>query len=403
MPITSLERNNMDQVRIGIIGAAGRGGIAAHWHNPGGRSVVVGAADISDGALEWYRKNVNDKGFVTKDYRALLDRPDVDAIAVTSPDFTHEKYVCDAFAAGKHVFTEKPMAITTAGCDRMLRAWVKSKKQFMVGFNMRYMNIFRVMKDAIDSGMIGEVKAVWTRHFVSAGGFWYYHDWHATRRRATSLLLQKASHDIDMIHWLTGKYTVKVSASGGLDYYGGNKPNSRTCGKCRQKDTCTEYQYYPDNAGNHMDMCVFRKEVDVEDNNIMMMELEGGIRAVYTQCHFTPDYWRNHTIIGTEGRIENLDDDSRVVVRLRNHSKRWKNLANQDLSVKSASGGHGGADPLICKDFVDMLLDGKKPISTPLAGRMSVAAGCAAAWSLRNGWKPVVIAPVPKDIRNKVF
>lgn len=393
----------MSELRIGIIGAAGRGTMATHWHDPSGRSVVVGAADVSDGALNWFRKNVNDKGFVTKDHRELLDRKDIDAIAVMSPDFTHEQYVCDAFKAGKHVFSEKPMAITTEGCDRMLRAWITSGKQFMIGFNMRYMNIFRVMKDAIDCGTIGELKVVWVRHFVGPGGCWYYHDWHGTSRNSTGLLLQKASHDLDMIHWLTGKYTTRVSACGGMDYYGGDKPNDLHCAVCAEKETCVEYQYVDSASDNKMDLCVFRKEVDVEDNSIVMMKLDGGIRASYMQCHFTPDYCRNYTFIGTEGRLENLDDGSRVIVRLRDRSKRWKNLADNDLSVKPASGGHGGADPQICKDFIDMILDGKRPLSTPLAGRMSVATGCAATWSLRNNWQPVAVPPVPDDIRDKIF
>ena len=114
----------MTRVRIGVIGAAGRGEMARLWHDPKGRSVVVGAADVSDVALDSFQKNVNEKGFVTKDHRELLARKDIDAIAVMSPDFTHEKYVCDAFDAGKHVFTEKPMAITTEGCDLMLQAWI---------------------------------------------------------------------------------------------------------------------------------------------------------------------------------------------------------------------------------------------------------------------------------------
>ncbi len=81
----------MTAVRIGVIGASGRGGMAKHWHDPEGRSVVVGAADVSDGSLDWFRNNVNDQGFTTNDHRALLDRDDVDAIAVMSPDFTHEQ------------------------------------------------------------------------------------------------------------------------------------------------------------------------------------------------------------------------------------------------------------------------------------------------------------------------
>jgi predicted dehydrogenase len=393
----------MNKVRIGVIGSAGRGSLAKHWHAPKGRSIVAGAADVSKDALSWYRENVNSKGYITSDYRKLLDRKDIDAVAVMSPDFTHEQYVCDAFEAGKHVFTEKPMAITTEGCDRMLRAWKTSGKQFMIGFNMRYMNIFRVMKDALDSGAIGEVKAVWVRHFVGPGGGWYYHDWHANSKNSTGLLLQKASHDIDMIHWLTGQYTTRVAATGGLDYYGGDKPNTLRCPKCKEKDTCVEYQSRDNRSDNKMDMCVFRKEVDVEDSSIMMMQLDGGIRASYMQCHFAPDYCRNYTLIGTEGRIENLDDSSKVIVRLRDRSNRWKNLANSDLTVKPATGGHGGADPQICRDFIDMLLEGKRPLATPLAGRMSVATGCAATKSLRNNWIPVDVPSLPKDLRSNVY
>lgn len=191
---------------------------------------------------------------------------------------------------------------------------------------------------------------------------------------------------------------------GGLDYYGGDKPNDLRCPDCDVKDTCVEYQHLEKKHGNnHMNMCVFRKEIDVEDNSVMMMELEGGIRATYMQCHFTPDYCRNYTFIGTEGRIENLDDGSKVIVRMRDKSNRWKNLAHQELTVKSASGTHGGADPIICRDFIDMIIKGKKPVSTPLAGRMSVAVGCAATWSIRNRWQPVDVPPVPEDIRDKVF
>ena len=393
----------MSELRIGVIGTTGRGAMARHWHQPAGRSVVAGAADISQDALDWFRSEINEKAFVTTNHKELLERDDIDAIAVMSPDFTHEQYVCDAFEAGKHVFTEKPMAITTEGCDRMLRAWVKSGKHFMVGFNMRYMNIFRVMKDAVDSGQIGEVKVVWVRHFVSEGGIWYYHDWHAASRYSTGLLLQKASHDLDMIHWITGRYGKRVAALGSLDYYGGEKPNDLHCPNCADKETCVEYHNEPRPTDNCRNQCVFRKEVDVEDNSILMMELDGGIKASYMQCHYTPDYWRNYTFIGTEGRIENQDDHSKVVLRMRNRSNRWKNLAHQDLSVKPASGGHGGADPLVCKEFVEVVLDDKKPLSTPLAGRMSVAVGCAATWSLRNGWQPVDVPPVPEDIRDKVW
>jgi predicted dehydrogenase len=392
----------MKTVRIGMIGVTGRGGLYKGFHNPKKGSFVTGGMDISEDALARFKKDIGSEVFVTKDIEELLARADIDAVAVTSPDFTHEEYVLKAFAAGKHVFSEKPMAISIEGCDRMLQAWKDSGKQFMIGFNMRYMNIFRVMKDIVDSGVIGELKTVWVRHFVGHGGEWYYHDWHGSRNNSTGLLLQKASHDIDMIHWISGRYTRKVSGMGSLAYYGGEKPDDLRCPVCPVKDSCVEYQHIEDGI-NKRDLCVFRKEIDVEDNSIIMMELEGGIQASYMQCHFTPDYWRNYTFIGTEGRVENLDDSSKVLVKLRDRSNRWKNLADQVIDVKPAGGGHGGADPMVCRDFVEMLQTGRKPIATPMAGRMSVAVGCTATASIRNGGSMMEVPPVHNELSSFVY
>ena len=382
------------RLQIGMIGVAGRGGLWHHWNEPNARSVVVAGADVNSAYLETFRTDHGRDPFITTDYREMLARPDLDAVAVCSPDFCHEEHTIAALEAGKHVFCEKPMAITIAGCDRMLKAWKKSRKQFMIGFNMRYMNIFRVMKEIIESGVIGEIKAVWVRHFVGYGGYFYFHDWHGTKKNCTSLLLQKGSHDIDMIHWLTGRYTKRVSAFGSLDLYGGAKPNSLTCPECDERTSCNEA------SEDGLIQCAFRKEIDIEDNQVMIMELEGGIKAAYLQCHFTPDYHRNYTFIGTEGRIENSEPEMKVWLKTR-VSNTWRELADRTYDIKPARGGHGGADPVICRDFVDMCIDGAQPLAPPIAGRMSVAAGCCGAESIRNGGKPVNVPPPPLTIKGK--
>ena len=379
----------MEKVRIGVIGVLGRGLLAKHWRNKeNDRSEVTAGYDANSAyKKEFYEMYGPDKYFADS-VEDLLARQDVDAVAVMSPDYTHEEYVLAAIKAGKHVFCEKPLAITTEGCDRIIREYEKSGIKMMVGFNMRYMNVFRTMKEIIDSGAIGEIKSAWVRHFVGFGGQFYYHDWHANRKNTTSLLLQKGSHDIDMIHWLTGSYTKKVAAFGSLDYFGGDKANDLTCDSCPDKYTCTEYF-----VGPRRNKCCFRKEVDVEDNNVLIMELDNGIKASYLQCHFTPDYQRNYTIIGTEGRIEN-DDMEKVYLKTRK-SNTYRELADREYTIKQSEGAHSGADPVIAKDFIDMILDDKDPLSTVMAGRMSVACGVAATKSLRNDGVPVEI-PVYK-------
>lgn len=375
-------------LRIGVIGVRGRGKIAEHWHRSP-RAQIVGGMDVSETHLQQFRSVVGNDVFVTSDYRRLIDRPDVDAIGIFSPDWLHEEHALAALAAGKHVFCEKPLAITTEGCDRILRAWKASGTKLMVGFNMRYMPEFGTMKQIVDEGTIGQIKTVWVRHFVGRGGNYYYHDWHATRDHTTSLLLQKGSHDIDMIHWITGRDTRRVVALGSLDYFGGTMPNELTCPNCHLVRTCPEAQ-----PESQRTQCAFRQEVDVEDTNLALLELNGGIKAAYLQCHFTPDYQRNYTFIGTEGRLENLPLENKVIVKTRRRAPGGRGLSDRVYEIKPADGGHGGADPLICADFLDMVQGDATPVATPEAGRMSVAAGCAAADSLRNNGAPRDIAPI---------
>ncbi|MBS4192059.1 Gfo/Idh/MocA family oxidoreductase [Bacillus sp. FJAT-49705] len=374
----------MNTVRIGIIGAGLRSGIAKYWHNPGGESVVVAAADVSMERLKKFQENINEHAYITLDYKELLARTDIDAVAILSPDYLHEEHAIAALQAGKHVYCEKPLAITVEGCDRIIKESEKARKHLMVGFNMRYMSMYQTMKEIIDSGVIGDLKAVWVRHFVGFGGYYYYHDWHGTAKNTTSLLLQKGSHDLDVIHWITGKYTKKVSAFGGLDFYGGDKPNTLTCPTCDEKDTCT------DASLKILTQCAFREEIDVEDNNMLIMELEGGIKASYLQCHFTPDYSRNYTFIGTKGRVENDDVNDKIYVKTRK-SNTWNEFSDITYDMKKELGSHGGSDPKICKDFVELILNNKQPLTTPFAGRMSVAVGCAATESIRSGGKVIEV------------
>jgi len=375
----------MKKLRMGIIGTGLRSGIAKYWHDPDGESIIVGVADISEENLRVFKEKVTQDVFTTNDYQELLKRDDIDAVAVLSPDYLHEEHALAALEAGKHVYCEKPLAITVEGCDRMIETAKKVGKHLMVGFNMRYMNMYQTMKGIVDSGVLGELKAVWVRHFVGFGGYFYYHDWHGTSKNTTSLLLQKGSHDIDVIHWITGKYTKKVSAFGSLDYFGGDKPNNLYCPTCDLKDTCPEY------SPHTLTQCAFREEIDVEDNNMVLMELEGGIKASYLQCHFTPDYQRNYTFIGTKGRMENNELEGKVYVKTRK-SNSWHDQSDIVYDIKPTKGSHSGADPKICQDFVNLVLRDKQPLTNPFAGRMSVAVGCAATESIRAGGRVIEIS-----------
>jgi len=359
---------------------------------------VVAGADVRRDYLDRFRQDHGGDPFVTKDWQEILGRGDVDAVAVCVPDFLHEEVVVAALEAGKHVFQEKPMALTIEGCDRILQAWRQSGKRLMVGHNMRYMTWVRTMKDVIRRGQIGEPQGAWCHHYVGTGGDWYFHDWHALRKNTTSLLLQKACHDFDVMQWLLSQWPQTVSAFGARQYFGGDRDPALTCSACPDQGRCPEFQ-----TGSR-EQCVFRQTVDVEDHAVVNLVYDQGALGSYTQNHFLPHhrYSRDHVVIGTEGVVWNSPGEDRVYVDTRRSWRgKWLEYSNQVYEMKPVRGGHGGADPEICQAFVNHVLDGEELVATPPAARMAVAAGCQATRSIRGegplgrAGEPVEIPPLP--------
>ena len=373
-------------LKIGVIGVGGRGRLAWLAHKPEEGVFIVGGADIYQHMIDVFKEKFGQEVFVTTDYRVLLEKKDIDAVFVTSPDFMHEEHAVAALEAGKDVYLEKPMAITIEGCDRILKTAYRNKRKLYVGHNMRHMRVIRKMKEIIEAGKIGEVKAGWCRHFVGFGGDAYFKDWHAERSKVTSLLLQKGVHDIDVLHWLCGGYTRRVTAVGGLTLY--DKVTDRHDPSERGDTSSTDIWPPLSQKG-------LNPVIDVEDISMMLMVLDNGGFASYQQCHYTPDTWRNYTIIGTEGRIENFGSD---LVRLWNKRYPYNPWGDESYFLPPGSGGHGGSDVSIVDEFIDYIRKGNKITTSAISARNSVAAGCCGATSLRNGNIPIDIPPVEQEI-----
>lgn len=375
----------MKDLRIGVIGAWGRGQVALNAHKPGEGSRLVAGADVNPQALEKFREKVGAEVFVTDDYRELLKRDDIDAVFITSPDFLHEEQGVAALEAGKAVYLEKPMAITIEGCDRLLETAYRTGSKLYLGHNMRHFPVVLKMKEIIDSGCIGKIQSAWCRHFVSYGGDAYFKDWHSEQRCSTGLLLQKGAHDIDVMHWLCGGYTKRVIGMGRLSVYDRcARRDPRTPGCASWSDS-----HWPPEAQTGMSPVI-----DVEDHNMILMQLDNGTQMSYVQCHYTPDAERNYTFIGTRGRVENIGDYGKCEVHVwtqRGHR------ANPDIiyKLKEVSGSHGGSDPAIVDTFVKFVREGIRTNTSPIAARNAVAVGVLGHQSMRTGNMPQEVPELP--------
>ncbi|MEO8205192.1 MAG: Gfo/Idh/MocA family oxidoreductase, partial [Chthoniobacterales bacterium] len=336
------------------------------------------------------KKQFGNDYFLTTDYRELLKRSDIDAVFVCTPDYLHEEHTLAAMNAGKHVYLEKPMAISVESCDRILRAAEQNNVKLYLGHNMRFFPVLKKMKEIAASGRIGEIQSVWVRHFISYGGDAYFRDWHAERQYGHGLLLQKGAHDLDCIHWLAGAYTTRVVGMGKLSVY--DKLPRRAPGEPTPSVEFDQSNWPPKATGN------FNPTIDVEDSSMLLLQLANGVQASYMQSHYTPDDIRNYTVIGTEGRIENYGDhgdDPVPEIHIWNKRTGYSQQGHEVIPIHTPNDGHGGADPMIVQSFID-LIRGKSLSpegATPMDARAAVAAGYYGTESLRNGNQPYDIPP----------
>lgn len=393
------------ELRIGVIGASGRGSIADYTHKPAEGSRLVAAAEIYAEPKERFEARFKEKfpgdpmPAIYDDYREMIEKESLDGIVIASPDFLHEEQAIFALEHKVAVYLEKPMALSIAGCDRILETAYRNRTKLMIGHNMRYMKFTRRMKEIIDSGVIGEVKTIWCRHFISYGGDAYFRDWHADSRKSNSLLLQKGAHDIDIIHWLAGSVTRRISGIGNLSVY--DKLPRREMNDKRLKGGISEVwnaAHWP--AEEQKD---FYPIMDVNDLNMINMTMDNGVLACYLQCHYTPDNSRNYTIIGTKGRIENYGTDTVQVWTTRQDAP-WRLEGDITYREPHGNSGHGGADPLILQGFIDALR-GKYDVWAAGAqmARHSVACGCHGADSIRQSGIPLDIPELPDYLENWDF
>jgi myo-inositol 2-dehydrogenase/D-chiro-inositol 1-dehydrogenase len=240
-----------DILRVGLVGCGGRGSGAASQALSTGENVILTAmGDVFEDRLKSSLKNLagseqfgqrvkvpDNARFVGLDaYQKVIDSG-VDVVLLGTPPGFRPQHLRAAVEAGKHIFTEKPMATDAPGVRSVLKSAAIAKEKnlsLVAGFCWRYHLARRAFYEQVHAGAIGDIRAIYATYLTGpvkpmppassrpAGMSdveWQLHNWYNFTWLSGDGLVEQACHSVDKIAWaMNGVLPVKAVATGGRQF-----------------------------------------------------------------------------------------------------------------------------------------------------------------------------------------
>lgn len=234
-----------ERVRIGGLGSGGRGTYVMRLAKEFGNAEIVALADINKTRLDSARQQLASPDAVAvSDFRRVLDRKDVDAVVIGSPDHWHVPMLAAAVEAGKDAYCEKPLTHTVEEGESIRNTVEASGRIVQVGYQQRSYPHFQEAKRLVESGRIGTVTHVdsyWQQNYhgrnppkVDASQIdwkqflgsapprafdpWRYTQWRFYWDYGGGTLTDLYSHWIDSIHWIMDDWAPLTAQGSGSKY-----------------------------------------------------------------------------------------------------------------------------------------------------------------------------------------
>lgn len=186
----------MRQIGVAVIGTGWCGGIRAEAlaKHPLVKSLHI--AEVRAERLDELKRKLNPAS-ATADYRQLLGNREIEAVYISAtPESTHYPIARDALAAGKHVFLEKPIAMTLGEADELIATARSKGLKFTIGYSQRFNAKYAYVRKCIKDGTIGKpVTALVSRHITRMLGT------KISGRSKLSPAAMEATHDLDFVFW----------------------------------------------------------------------------------------------------------------------------------------------------------------------------------------------------------
>ncbi|GAC1472706.1 MAG: hypothetical protein NVSMB9_20270 [Isosphaeraceae bacterium] len=204
-----------ERIGLGVVGVGSRGSVLLKNLLEISGITIRAICDIDPDHLERGLKSVVDSGQArpegSADWKRMLDDKSVDAIISALPCDLHAAHYLDVLAAGKDLYGEKPLSLTSNDCDKVVNASEKSKRVVQIGHQRRADPRFLAAMKQIRAGELGELvegRILWSNSWGPLLG------WFGRRERSGDWVIEQAVHNWDVMNWACQGLPVRAVALG---------------------------------------------------------------------------------------------------------------------------------------------------------------------------------------------
>lgn len=191
----------MNKIRFAIIGC---GRIAQrHAGHISNRGILVAVCDVVKDKAERLAKEYKAASYCSID-DLLQAEAGLDVVSVCTPNGLHAEHSIKALQAGFHVLCEKPMALNTVDCERMIKAADEGGKKLFIIKQNRYNPPVVAVKKALEEGRLGKIYSIQLNCFWNRNADYYANTWKGTLKLDGGTLFTQFSHFIDLLLWMIG-------------------------------------------------------------------------------------------------------------------------------------------------------------------------------------------------------
>lgn len=298
-----------------------------------------------------------------------IHTPGVDWVMVYSPNAFHKQHILEAFAAGKHVFSEKPLASSIEDCKEIYEAHCNSGLLFATGFVLRYSPLYQKVKSLLESGDFGKLLSVEANENIApAHGGYIMRNWRRKSEISGPHILEKCCHDLDLIIWFCNSLPSKVFFCGTTNVF---KPENRYLEEKYGAETFNSW------GGHDQIESAFNNDSDMMDTSMGTAVFRNGIQVSFcaTMCNAVP-----------ERRMRFNCSEGTITVELYSSSVTYKTLKDTAVhTLRFFDDLHGGGDKHIMKELYDSMSNGTAPKCSGNEGLDSAVFALSFDQSAREG------------------